>query len=168
MRHRIASISFALLAACASVPLHAADDDCSFDQDYQIKRMAEIAVRHPGGRMSEDRRMLSWRNADGSVLSVAHGGCADLGKTVRLSYPAGRRPENRIALRRLFAAVSEYWSPADARGMVAEFARGSFAVRASQRDLVELDLLHSDDSQFPLGLTLSIQPTELAITWTEG
>lgn len=168
MGPRKLSILCALLALCASPLLHAGDDDCTFDQDYQIKRVAEMAARHPGGRVSADRRMVSWRSADGSVLSVAHGGCADLGTTVRLSYPSDRRPDNRIALRRLFAAVSEYWSSAEARDMVAAFASGAFTARARDRELVELDLVRSEDSPFPLGLIVSITPTELAVTWTQG
>lgn len=162
------SILCTLLALSASPLLYAGGDDCTFDQNYQIKRVAEMAARHPGGRMSADRRMVSWRSADGSVLSVAHGGCADLGTTIRLSYPSGRRPDNRVALRRLFAAVSAYWSPADAKDMVAAFASGAFTARAQGRELVELELVRSEDSPFPLGLTVSITPMELAVTWTQG
>ncbi|UHQ23234.1 hypothetical protein LVB77_00540 [Lysobacter sp. 5GHs7-4] len=158
----------ALLALFASPLSYAGDDDCSFDQDYLIKRVAEAAARHPGGRISADGHVVSWRSADGSVLSVAYGGCVDLGATVRLRYPSDRRPDNRIALRRLFAAVSTYWSPADAQGMVAAFASGAFSVRAESRELVELDLSRDEESPFPLGLTLSITPTELAVTWTDG
>lgn len=162
------SMLCALLVLCTSPSLRAGDDECTFDQDYQIKQVARMAARHPGGRMSEDLRMVSWRSADGSVLSVAHGGCVDLGTTVRLRYPSDRRPDNRIALRRLFAAVSTYWSPADAENMVAAFANGAFTVRAQDGERVELDLTRGEHSRFPLGLSLSIAPTELAVTWTEG
>lgn len=168
VRSRKLSMLCALLALCASPLLYAGDDDCSFDRDYQVKRLAERAARHPGGRVSADGHEVSWRMADGGVLSVEYAGCVDLAANVTLRYPSDRRPDNRIALRRLFAAVSTYWSPADAERMVAAFASHAFSVRADSRDLVELDLTRDEGSQFPLGLTLSITPTELAVTWSDG
>lgn len=158
----------ALLALCTSPSLYAATVDCSFDQDHQVKLIGERAARHPGGRISADGHMVSWRSADGSVLSVEYAGCVDLAASVTLRYPSDRRPDNRIALRRLFAAVSTYWSPADGQRMMAAFASNAFSVRAESHDLIELDLARDEGSQFPLGLTLSIRPTELAVTWTDG
>ncbi|RDZ26425.1 hypothetical protein [Lysobacter silvisoli] len=167
MRQRIIVVLAWLLVSVSGLS-HAETFECSFDQANQIKRIAEAAARRPGGRIGEQGHAVSWRNADGSVLSLSHGGCADLGTTIRLNYPPGKRPEVRIALRRLFAAVSERWSKADADNMVAAFAQHQFETRSESPKLTELDLQRGDGSAFPLGLTLSITPAGVAVTWTEG
>ncbi len=97
------------LATLLSPTLWAADD-CTFDQDNQVKVLTAVAQSEPGASLNLERREVSW-GAVGTDLTVfGYGGCADLGSTVSRTTPmkTPRTQEQVFALAKDLA--ERFWS----------------------------------------------------------
>lgn len=150
-----------------------AADDCTFDRQAQRQRMREAAARQ-GGRLDADANTATWRRPDGDTVSVAYGGCADLGTSVTLRYGMQRRaPSASEAIERLLAAVARYWSPAEA-------AYVGKAIRAA-RDQAGQDQIAHDEAGtvvivgplepgpgFSFGFELRLTPEQATLSWQGG
>ena len=146
-----------------------ASDDCTFDQHAQKQRMREAAARRSGGRLDADANTATWQRRNGDTVSVAYGGCADLGTTVTLRYGRERRaPSVRDAIGRLLAAIETYWSPAEA-------AYVGKAIRAAQDRAVRGETGTVDIAGplepgpgFSFGFELRLTPEQASVSWQGG
>ena len=146
-----------------------ASDGCIFDQQAQKQRMREAVARRSRGRLDADANAATWQRRNGDTVSVAYGGCADLGTTVTLRYGGERRaPSTRDAIGRLLAAIETYWSPAEA-------AYVGKAIRAAQ-DRAVRDETGTVDIAGPLepgpgfsfGFELRLTPEQASVSWQGG
>jgi hypothetical protein len=97
------------LATLLSSTLWAADD-CTFDQDNQMRVLTAVAQSEPGASLNLERREVSWGAAGTDYTVFAYGGCEDLGSTVSRTTPmkAPRTQEQVFALAR--ALAERFWS----------------------------------------------------------
>jgi hypothetical protein len=97
------------LAALLSPTLWAVDD-CTFDQDHQVKVLTAIAQSEPGASLNLESREVSWGAVWTDHTVFAYGGCEDLGSTVTRTTPmkAPRTQEQVFALAK--ALAERFWS----------------------------------------------------------
>lgn len=155
----------ALVAAPA--PL-LASEECDFDQAYLASKLLDLAARHRGGTVDARERHVVWQLLDGGSVVVAHGGCVDLGTSIRLTFAPGRRPATREAIGRLLAVVSQYWAPRDAKHIAAVLAAGKFEARVGGDGTVEFEADRDPDSPFAFGFTVTLSATNVAVFWQEA
>jgi hypothetical protein len=98
-----------ILATLLSPTLWAADD-CTFDQDYQVKVLTAVAQSEPGASLDLERREVSWGAVRTDSTVFGYGGCDDLGSTVSCTTPmkAPRTQEQVFALTKDLA--ERFWS----------------------------------------------------------
>jgi hypothetical protein len=97
------------LATLLSTTLWAADD-CTFDQDNQVKVLTAVAQSEPGASLDLERREVSWGTAGTDSTVFAYGGCADLGSTASRTTPM-KAPRTREQVFAVAKALAErFWS----------------------------------------------------------
>lgn len=156
-----------LLLAFAVFPTQAAGiDDCTFDQAYLAQARDALARRHPGGTVDADG--VSWRLDSGDVVTVGHGGCVDLGTTIRISFAPGSRPTTEQAVSRLLAVTARYWSAEDARRIAATLSQRKFVTRVFEHGAIEYQSTRDEQSRFTFGFTLTVSADEVSVSWTDA
>ena len=156
----------ALLVPAANPALAADADDCTFDQAYLAQARAELARRHPGGRVDADG--VSWRLDTGDVVTVGHGGCVDLGTVVRIAFAPGSRRTTEQAIDRLLAATARYWSAEDARHIAATLSQRKFVTRVLDHGAIEYESTRDETSRFAFGFILSVSADAASVSWTDA
>jgi hypothetical protein len=91
---------FVALAALLSPALQAADD-CTFDQDHQLKVLTAVAQAAPGASLNLEQREVSWGAAGTDSTVFVYGGCVDLGsmvtRTTRMKAPRTQKQVFAVA-----------------------------------------------------------------------
>lgn len=141
-------------------------EDCSFDQAGIASDLEAIAARNPGGRMDLADRRVEWTLASGDRVRVARGGCYDLGVTISITFAAGHRPPKAIALERLLATVSTYWSARDAKAIAAELAAQGLQLESLANGDQQLEA--SSSAAFFQGFTILMSGDEISVSWMSG
>jgi hypothetical protein len=104
---RAALAALAIAAAWTAAPA-AADEDCIFDQDAQLRHYAEMERRIPGARFDEAERMLIVERG-AERITVRRGGCVHLGLWITHTAPAAPGDADRGAVfARAVALVEEF------------------------------------------------------------
>ena len=153
----------------AATPLHALADkhDCTYDQDDQRRVVRELARRHPGGRVEEEERRITWALPGGGSIVLLYGGCAHLGSIV---IRTERRP-SALPRDRVFAIAADlatkYWTKAEAEDLKAGLAK-----RAFETEVVDgrtyYQVRHQGFSQFYVEYEFANGTSRVAIAWSRN
>ena len=157
-----------ILALTASSGSLLANAGCAFDQAYLARSLEDLAARNPGGLVNLGSNEVSWRLPNGQVVSVGHGGCVDLGTTVKLTFPGNAEPTTKEAVRLLLAAVSRYWSRQDSQNIASILANRKFKAHINAGGVVEIEADQDPDSPFFFGFTITLSGKEAAVSWQEA
>ncbi|MEH6416292.1 hypothetical protein [Pseudomonas sp. CGJS7] len=142
--------------------------ECDFDQAYLAKRLQQAASRNGGARLDAADKTATWRLRNGETVQVTHGGCVDLGTTVRLIYAKGRpAPSREAAVERIIGIAERYWSAADARRIEAAYRRGK--PRERQIDPGKIELSGAlDPVGFSFEFYILLSGSEVELSWQEA
>ena len=163
-RIAIATLLIALLALPA---LTSVKDECDFDQAYLADYLEEVSARNPGGTVNLADREITWYPGNGSVVVVGHGGCVDLGTSIKQYYPRSSRPSTEQAISDLLKAVSKYWSSQISKDIAGILAKQMYTKNILADGTVEIEAAPRPDSSFPFGFTIVVSDTDAAIGWQE-
>ena len=150
-----------------ALPALADTPDCPYDQDDQIRVVREVGRRHPGGRVDEKDRRITWTLPAGGSIVFVYGGCADLGSIVT-------RTERRaapLAPEQVFATAldlaTRYWNRREANAL-----RTGLTARAFQTETVDgrtyFHVRHEDFSQFYVEYEFAGGTSRVAIAWSRN
>jgi hypothetical protein len=162
------ALVFALAASTATPPQALADKhDCTYDQDNQRRVVRELARRHPGGRVDEEDRRITWALPSGGSIVFLYGGCTHLGSIVTRTEPRSTAlPRDRV-----FAIATDlatrYWNKADADELKAGLAK-----RAFETEVVDgrtyYQVRREDYSQFSVEYEFRDGTSRVEIAWSRN
>lgn len=90
-------------------PLAAADDECSFDQDQQVRNYLLLQKKYPGSKYLKDEyRLVIPRGADEVNLSI--GGCVHYGVLVELKTKKTAKFDSEEALMKAAVELAKEYS----------------------------------------------------------
>jgi hypothetical protein len=101
------TLVISMLAVPALAP---AAGNCTFDQDTQRQKLAQVAALIPGGTLEQKGYEAHWRSPATGDTVLRFGGCADLGSSVERLTPA-TKPRTREEVIRVALELAEtFWS----------------------------------------------------------
>lgn len=155
-------------ATIASQPASEQTADCDFDQAHLAQRLRQAAARHGGAKLDPLEKTATWSLPGGETVQVGHGGCVDLGTSVKWVYAKGRpAPTREVAVKRAIEAVATYWSATDARRIEAAYRRGNLQERPVRPGVIELSgPLDPDGFSFEFHIEQSDQG--VTVSWQEA
>jgi hypothetical protein len=153
--------ALAALLLATSLPALALSQKCTFDQKVVASELQLMARRHPGYRMVAGGSAVEWAQRSGYTVRLSYGGCEDLGAEILVR---GEKGERGPGMQELIAAVSRYWSPAQARDLESALASGKLT-RVVDGDTTFLEASGSVSSAFPLGFTIGFSKHEVSLSW---
>jgi len=124
-----------VVASLLALPLQA-EDECSFDQENQLKVVASVAASLPGGVIDAAGHLVTWSSRTQDITTFGYGGCADLGSVVTRStvLPAPRTQKQVLVLARQLA--EQFWNnkatrvePLAAEALVRALEQATFTER---------------------------------------
>ena len=151
----------AALLLATSLSASALSQECTFDQTVVASELQLMARRHPGYRMVAGGSAVEWAQRGGYTVRLSYSGCADLGAEVLVRGEKGKRGPG---MQELIAAVSRYWSPAQARDLESALASGKLT-RVVDGDTTFIEASGSVSSAFPLGFTIGLSKYQVALSW---
>ena len=153
-------------AVLLAAPLaFAGEHDCTYDQDDQVRVVREVAKRHPGGRVDEKDRRVTWTLPGGGSIVFEYGGCTHLGSIVTRA----ERTPAALSRERVFAIATDlaakYWKKEEAEDL-----RTGLAKREFQTETVDgrtyYHVRHEDLSQFYVEYAFLNGTSRVAIAWS--
>jgi hypothetical protein len=104
---KVATLVVSLLLTPALAP---AAGNCTFDQETQKQKLAQVAALIPGGTVEQKGFEAHWRSAASGDTVLRFGGCVDLGSSVERKTPA-TKPRTREEVIRVALELAEtFWS----------------------------------------------------------
>ncbi|PIL46136.1 hypothetical protein CR105_03335 [Massilia eurypsychrophila] len=152
------------LAICFLPAGHAHAEECGINQNTLDQRAVDLAKRHPGGRLDNRHRLVSWRLQGGDVLSVQHAGCMDLVTEIRVTFGSGKAPSESAAIARLLSAVKSRWDGAHADAIARQMSEAALVRTQVGAGAVELTSSRPDESSYKVRLTEQFA----AVSWLDG
>lgn len=153
-----------LLALCILPAAHAYADDCGINQKTLDQRAIGLQQRHPGGLLDKPKRLVTWRQKSGDVVSVRHAGCMDLGTEIRVNFGGGKSMPEQAAVGKLISAVRTYWDGPRADELTQQMAGGSLARKEIAPGTVEWTSSAPEAS--PYRVTITSQSA--SVSWLDG
>ncbi len=142
-------------------------DECDFDQAYLANHLMEVSARNPGGNVNLADREITWYQDNGAVIVVGHGGCFDLGTSIKQCYPPPSRPSTEQAISDLLKAVSKYWSSRDSKELAEILAKQKYTKKILEDGTVEIEATPEPGSPFPFGFAIVVTDKDATISWQE-
>ena len=143
------------------------EDECDFDQAYLANYLIEVSARNPGGTVNIADREISWHSDNGAVIVVSHGGCFDLGTSIKQQYPPTFKPSTEQAISDLLRAVSKYWSSKVSKDIAVILATPMYTRNILSDGTVEIEATPGPGSPFPFGFTIVVTDKDATIGWQE-
>ena len=144
-----------------------AEDDCDFDQTYLANYLTAVSARNPGGTVNLHEQKITWYPDDGAVVVVSHGGCVDLGTSIKQYYPPTSRPATEQAISDLLKVVSKYWSSQVSGDIAVILAKQMYTRNILADGTVEFEVAPGQASAFPFGFTIMVSNKDATIGWQE-
>lgn len=144
-----------------------AEEECDFDQAYLANYLIEVSARNPGGTVNLQEQEITWYPDDGAVVVVSHGGCFDLGTSIKQYYPPTSKPATEQAISDLLEVVSKYWSSQTSEDIAVILAKQMYTRDVLADGTVVFEVTPGQASAFPFGITIVVSNKDATIGWQE-